>query len=414
MLKLLMVDDDARVCTVVGRIAKRAGVDFYSLNDPSRFQQVCDEVQPDLLFLDIKMPNMDGIQLLRQMKYTNSSIPVYILSGLAHNLVHSAKIIGEESKLNIKGYIEKPIDVDQLMRIFEQDYAPVASSNAKDAQEAPVTVTPRDLEAAIANNEIFVQYQPKVSLKTGHVVGVEALARWVSPQLGKVGADVFVGCAETSGLIDKLTTCIGKVIVRDAKLIFEQHPDVRISMNVSPAMLHSLEFPDEMEALVKQNGLSSESFILEITETADPKDYNDFLESMTRLRLKGFELALDDFGTGNSSTLQLFYLPISELKLDKRFINRITESEQARIIIRSTLELARSFGVSITAEGIENYNTLKWLSDEGCPIGQGFFISRPLDLQKLLKFTQLLESSSVDSGVIEATPLFQRGLGLLQ
>ena len=412
MKKLMMVDDDVRVCNVVARIASRAGYEFIAVNDSARFMDEYATKQPDLIFLDIQMPNVDGIQLLRFLRQANSETPVYLLSGMSQNLVHSAKMIGQEGKLNVKGYIEKPIDTIMLEAMLNRDVTTGKKETTK-VQTSPFSEVKRsDIEQAIKNNELELHYQPKISLKTGKIVGVEALARWTSPVFGVVPPDVFVRIAEESDLIDVLTMHLVKNIVVDTSLMLAKVPQLKVAVNISPALLNSLDFPDVLEKIVLEAGLQTSTFILEITETGSPADFGEFLESMTRMRLKGFELSLDDFGTGNSSTLQLFYLPISELKLDRRFVQQISESEQARMIVKSTIGLGRSFGVSITAEGIENYNTLKWLSDEGCEVGQGYFISRPLILTKVLKFTEFLESVYPKGDVIEASPFFQRGIGV--
>jgi EAL domain-containing protein (putative c-di-GMP-specific phosphodiesterase class I) len=243
------------------------------------------------------------------------------------------------------------------------------------------------LRRAVAERELFLEYQPKITLATGALAGVEALVRWRHPQLGRVPPSEFVPLAESTGTIELLTRWVvgacGRQWVewRDAGLT------VPISFNVSALNLAHADFPDTVDEILRDAGADCVNFEVELTESATQNTVN-LLDTLTRLRLRGVRISLDDFGTGYSSLLQLQRLPFSAIKIDRSFVIDAERSEDCRVIIRSIIDLAHNLGLESVAEGVESESALKLLYDLGCDAAQGYHIGRPMSGATLVEFAR--------------------------
>ena len=201
--------------------------------------------------------------------------------------------------------------------------------------------------------------------------------------------------AEKEGVIYELTWHIILEVLKDYKIVSAVSSGIKFSLNISPGLFKIPRFANELLQLFEDFNIPTSQFILEITEAMESDQIPEFLRSLTRLRVKGFELSLDDFGTGNSNTLKLLYLPITELKLDQKFISRVVNNEQAEKLVKSTLELAKTYEVETTAEGIEDANTLFWLKENGCDLAQGYLISKAMDRVSLVNFIERNELDTI-------------------
>ncbi len=243
------------------------------------------------------------------------------------------------------------------------------------------------LRRAIAEGELFLEYQPKVALASGDLSGVEALARWRHPQLGRVPPSEFIPLAESSGLIDLLTRWVAGASARQWSAWRDAGLMTQISFNVSAVNLAHIDFPDTIDDILRDAGADCVNFEIELTESATQSTVN-LLDTLTRLRLRGMRISLDDFGTGYSSLLQLQRLPFSAIKIDRSFVIDAERSEDCRVIIRSIIDLAHNLGMNAIAEGVESETTLKLLYDLGCDAAQGYHIGRPMAGAALLDFAR--------------------------
>ena len=245
----------------------------------------------------------------------------------------------------------------------------------------------RELSSAFKTDALSLVYQPKMDLRTADLAGVEALIRWSHPELGPLSPAEFIPRAEESKVIDELTTWVADRAFHQAAQWVGQGFAGTIALNVSARNLKRVDFPDILADLCWRHNLSSEKVVVEITETASQQIVK-LLDTLTRLRLKGFKLALDDFGIGFSSLSQLQQLPFSELKVDRTFVTRMVEAEDCRIISRAIINLAHDLGLRVVAEGVESAEALRMLVEFGCDAAQGYYISRPLaaqDIRPLLR-----------------------------
>lgn len=238
-----------------------------------------------------------------------------------------------------------------------------------------------DLRHAIDANEFVLHYQPKVLLKTGEIIGLEALVRWNHPTYGIVSPADFIPLAEESGLI----LDIGRwTLVEAIRQLSEWRfsglfkPDVTMSVNLSAKQFEDPNLLRHIVESLAQNGSSPGCLSLEITESALITNINHARETMNELRKIGVGLDLDDFGTGYSSLSYLHGLPFDSVKIDQSFIRQISDSEESRVIVRSIIQLGESLNLNVIAEGIENAEQAKRLSMLHCHYGQGHFYSRPL------------------------------------
>jgi len=240
----------------------------------------------------------------------------------------------------------------------------------------------KGFEQALAKQRLHMVYQPKVALRDGRLVRVEALVRWDDPELGAVAPSRFVPLAEQHGLIDELTTWGLSTILNQWLKWRDSGVDTCIAFNISALSLQSLDFPDLVERECEKLGVPTDRLVMELTEGAT-QPLIKLMDTLTRFRIKGIGLAIDDFGTGYSSLMQLRQLPFTEVKIDQAFIADVDRSRDCRLIIQSITDLAHGLGLSATAEGVETLQQLRLVRELGCDVAQGYLISPPLDPDSL-------------------------------
>jgi EAL domain-containing protein (putative c-di-GMP-specific phosphodiesterase class I) len=233
-------------------------------------------------------------------------------------------------------------------------------------------------ERALEQDRLRMVYQPKVALRDGGLVRVEALVRWDDPELGQVEPARFVALAERHGLIDELTHWGLRTILKQWLDWRDDGLDTCIAFNISALSLQHLDFPDLVERLCRALGVPTDRLVLELTEGAT-QPLVKLMDTLTRFRIKGIGLAIDDFGTGYSSLMQLRQLPFTEVKIDQAFVADIDRSRDCRLIIQSITDLSHGLGLSTTAEGVETIQQLRLVRELGCDVVQGYLISPPLE-----------------------------------
>ena len=238
-----------------------------------------------------------------------------------------------------------------------------------------------DLRRALHDDELFLHYQPKVSLSTGQVCGAEALVRWQHPHRGLVPPDAFIPLAENTGLIGPLTTRVLDLALAQARRWADAGAPLQIAVNLSARNLLDDRIDTLVAQLLARHGVPAALLKLEVTESAimtDPLRAKALLE---RLAAQGITLSIDDFGAGYTSLAQLKNLPITELKVDRQFVSTMQTDTSNRTIVRSVVELGHNLGLTAVAEGVENIETLQQLTDYTCDVAQGYHLSRPLTAQ---------------------------------
>jgi diguanylate cyclase (GGDEF)-like protein len=245
-----------------------------------------------------------------------------------------------------------------------------------------------ELRRALDDGDLVVHYQPKADLRTGRIVGAEALVRWEHTLRGLVFPDEFIPMAEQSGLIKSITLCVLDLSLQQAAKWQDEGLDLELAVNVSVRDLHDVRFPQQVAAALKLHGVPPAKLSLEITEGVVMADAERVIRTLEALDVLGVQLSLDDFGAGYSSLTYLKRLPVSEIKIDKSFVLRMDVDDDDSRIVRSTIDLAQGMGLRVVAEGVETALTWKRLTRLGCDIAQGYFLSRPLAAEELLTFVR--------------------------
>ena len=231
---------------------------------------------------------------------------------------------------------------------------------------------------ALEAQRLRMVYQPKVSLRDGHLIRVEALVRWDDPDLGPVAPSRFVPLAEEHGLIHDLTQWGLRTILRQWLDWRDEGLDTCVAFNISALSLQHLDFPDLVERMCRALDVPTDRLVMELTEGAT-QPLVKLMDTLTRFRIKGIGLAIDDFGTGYSSLMQLRQLPFTEIKIDQAFIADVASSRDCRLIVQSVADLAHGLGLTATAEGVETVEQLRTVRELGCDLVQGFLISHPME-----------------------------------
>ena len=257
---------------------------------------------------------------------------------------------------------------------------------------SPVSVlsapTARDdasaLAEALAQGQIVAAFQPKVTLATGELIGVEALARWTSPSLGKIDPEVFIPIAEREGLITDLTLAVLQDALHTCALMRRHVPGITMAVNISPTLLSNPDLPELIDQALRSACVPAQALVAEITESQAIIDLPGARRTLEALRWRGISCSIDDFGTGHASLLSLLRLPFSELKIDRAFVSGCAEDREAEMIVRATIGLAREMGLHVVAEGIETEITEAVLRELGCRTGQGFRYGKPITANSML------------------------------
>jgi diguanylate cyclase (GGDEF)-like protein/PAS domain S-box-containing protein len=237
------------------------------------------------------------------------------------------------------------------------------------------------IRKALKNEEFQLFYQPQINLKTGEVIGVEALIRWQHPIEGMISPSEFIPIAEDTGLIVKLGEWVLETACKQLKIWqLKGLPYIRVAVNVSVHQFHSKHFVNKVAEILLKTGVNPKFLELEITESVI-REQAESTRIMEQLKELGLEIAIDDFGTGYSSLSVLKYLPIDNIKIDKSFLDDINVKDDS--IVKTIIQMGKNLNFTIVAEGIEHKHQLSLLKKYKCHIGQGYYFSKPLPPEKI-------------------------------
>ncbi len=241
-----------------------------------------------------------------------------------------------------------------------------------------------ELDAAIIAGQIEVHYQPKLALATDRIASVEALVRWRHPERGFVSPGAFVPLAEQTDRITALTLHVLKTVIADVARWREAGHEVSAAINISARLLDAPAFVADVDRLLDTAPVPPAALIFEVTESAAMADPAKAVATLTHFRARGVAISMDDYGTGQSTLSYLRELPLSELKIDRSFVQYAHERENDAKLVRSTIDLAHALGLKVVAEGIEDAANLAFLRAHRCDYAQGYFIDRPMPFEALI------------------------------
>jgi EAL domain-containing protein (putative c-di-GMP-specific phosphodiesterase class I) len=368
--RLLVIDDEEDICDTVSEIAADYGFDVQTISHSDAVASALDSFRPHAIIMDLMMPGMDGVELLRMLAEASSTAKITLMSGNDSRVLNSARKLGSAHGLDIVGTLEKPIGVKPLRDTLDlMRGTPTASPSIS----ADLTVAD-----ALAAGQIVLHYQPIVEISTRTLVGAEALVRWNHPTRGLLSPAVFVEEAEQPGIRDAFNAHIIKTAVTDVAGWHAKGEKLWVSINISAGGLLDLSLPDRIGQLAQEHALPSGSLVIEVTETEAMHDVTRIMDVLVRMRLRGIGLAVDDFGTGYSSLKELHRMPFSRLKIDQSFVTDMAQNSDSALIVKAVIDLGHNLGLKVIAEGIEDAAVWSMLRDRGCDLAQGYYVSRPL------------------------------------
>jgi EAL domain-containing protein (putative c-di-GMP-specific phosphodiesterase class I)/ActR/RegA family two-component response regulator len=376
--RLLILDDERTVAQTVAFAAERHGFTVRLSDSAKEFFDEVARFSPSHIIIDLLMPGMDGVEVLRSLATMGCEANIIMMSGMGAKVLESAQRAGIERGLRISGILPKPFKPAELRALLDAD--PRLPSRVDAVKEADGEVSLGELETALRTDQFVLHYQPKIHVADHRPAGVEALVRWQHPSLGLLAPDRFLPLVEQSGNMDLLTY---RVIETGLAWFAEagRGNSLTLAINIAGGSLTDVIFTDVLNEQCTLLKIDPARIILELTETSATQQTADAMDILTRVRLKGFQLSIDDFGTGYSSLVQLAQLPFSEIKVDKSFVGAMLGSEEAHKIVATTLGLGKALHLTSVAEGVENEAQLRALANLECDQAQGFFIAKPLDAE---------------------------------
>ena len=325
-------------------------------------------------------PNVTSLQALS----TTASL---ILDELARPFTNDGQEVFVSASVGISLYPDDAASVDELIK-----HAGAAMSSAKqlarnsfqfytsglnqEAQDRMQIQT--GLRTAIARGEMSLVFQPKIDLSTRQLSGAEALLRWTHPKLGSIAPSRFVPIAEEAGLIGQIGEWVFQTACRQIREWQDAGHQIQVAVNVSARQFHDYDLAELVTKILGSTGAKATNLEIELTESAVMRDAESSIVALEKLAAVGVQIAIDDFGTGYSSLSYLKRLPLDYLKIDQSFVRDITSDPNDAAIVRAIITLARSLGIKVIAEGVENEAQLAFLNAYGCQYAQGFLFGRPL------------------------------------
>ncbi len=244
----------------------------------------------------------------------------------------------------------------------------------------------QDLRTAVVNDELFIEYQPFTEIKTGKVIGVEALVRWQHPTLGTLYPNEFIQLAEETGMIVPMGELIFKKVCLDGSKLKELGHNLKITVNLSGRQFAETKLINNISSILECSNFDPTDLEIEITESIAMENVSRTTSKLESLNEQGISISIDDFGTGFSSLSYLKKFPVQKLKIDQSFVKNSIADSQDRAIIQAIISMGHSLSLTICAEGIETADQLALLAGMECDFAQGYYISHPLKLNDLIKF----------------------------
>jgi len=362
--RLLVIDDMPASSATIGRIARGCGYDTIITTDADDSRARIQSWSPTVIVLDLNMPQMDGFQMMSWLAEHQCKARILIVSGREQEKLREAEQIGRGLGLSIAGSIQKPMRVETLRTVLREIYVAAGILSA------------HDLSQALEKREIRLEYQPQIDMRSGIVIGFEALARWDHPMYGEIPPAVFIPDLEAHEIINDFTLHVLDLAMQDARKW--QDLNVRISINVSAANFSSMLIDQLVEAKCLETGIDIGRITIEVTESAAMGNTGQIAGCLERLHKLGAQVSIDDFGTGFSSLVKLHELPCSELKIDKSFVENCMTNSRSSVLVQAMIDMGHSLKKRVVAEGVENERTMRQLDAWSCDIAQGFLISKSM------------------------------------
>ncbi|GAA6153785.1 EAL domain-containing response regulator [Pseudoteredinibacter isoporae] len=385
-LRCLIVNDDPGTLLMLKQQLLALGIQHIS--QCHNASMALDMLQPDstfdIVFSKINMPSVDGIELIRHIHQLHINSAVILVTEEDPRITNSIRHLARELGLQFLGALLKPLTrsrIETLLRKYNANF----ELELKSEQPA---ISVSELHQAVVNKEIEAYFQPQICVRTGRLIGAEALAHWRHPSKGLITAEHFIPMAERHGFIQMIGNYILDFCCVQLGHWQSKGVDISLSINISPLNLNRLDLPDVLCAMAEHHGIQPKNLIIELTEASMLEDIGTSIDILSRLRLRGFQLSIDDYGTGHSSLDKLQQIPFNELKIDRSFIKYASDNDASRRILEATVDLAKKLQLKCVAEGVEHESDWEMVSNLQCDIAQGFYISRPMPARDFMPWIE--------------------------
>jgi EAL domain-containing protein (putative c-di-GMP-specific phosphodiesterase class I) len=331
------------------------------------------------------MPDMDGVEFIRHFAKIDISPKLVLTSSVDNEVVNS--VIDMAASYGVKGVtkLSKPVSKETLSQFLTKlslNEEKLDGQLPLSAPNSPLEITPQEVRQALLSDEFEPFFQGHYCAQSGQLVGAEALVRWNHRTLGLLTPDKFLPTVMKLNMSYALTCKMLRVSLNAAARWHSSGKPIQVAINILPSDIEHDDFADKVFQAIDEARFPASKLTLEVTEVEITNDLGKALDNMTRLRMRGITISIDDFGTGYSSISQLINSPFSELKIDRLFIDRMSESPKHFAALQCMVNLGRCLNLKLVAEGIETAVQAKMMSKLGCNILQGYLFNQPMSSQE--------------------------------
>lgn len=379
--RVLLIDDDPLFLLVAGEMLNAMGAERVDTAcDGSEGLRILSEADDifDLVLCDLNMPQLDGISVVRALSERRFRGRFAVVSGEGSDIVRAVRDMANLVGINMIGALAKPLREEDLRTLLER-------RTAGDRRASAGPVSRAELMTEMAAGHLVPVYQPKLHLDGFRLSSVEVLSRWRTGDGALRSARSYLAAAELHGLMTKYTLALMERALMEISKLASLGIKVDPAFNISPSSLRDRSFPDAITQKCRSAGMDPHRVTLEITEDRLLEFHADVLEVLTRLRVAGFNLSVDDFGAGTTNMQQLRRFPLTELKIDRYFVQNADQDAFARETMMSSVRLARLLGLRTVAEGIETAEDVRTAKAAQIDILQGYLISKPVPAERLIQ-----------------------------
>ena len=378
--RVFVIDDDTDFCKLMSRLVESLGYEVIA-TDKIKTVDFAQLTASDVLFLDLMMPGTDGIQVLESLARSRVQCSIVPMSGTHQEVLATAEAIARRSGLRVMGVLNKPFRANEVRRLLAHD---AKESESCPAKPVASNINIEDLLAGLDRKEFDAFLQPVIELSSNQVVGYEALARWRSEKFSLVSPDRFIALAARNGVLPRLTRQIISRVLAYAVKLRERGLVWHMSVNIGAEDLVDTGLPESLAEMLAIHDLPPGSLTLELTESSAALNEVAMFGILARMRLKGIALAIDDYGIAYSGLDRLSSIPFTWLKIDKQFISSMMTNRNARMIVESSVAMAKRLNMRTVAEGIETEDQRDLLKKIGCEFGQGHLLAAPMEFAALV------------------------------
>ncbi|MCG9647416.1 EAL domain-containing response regulator [Vibrio brasiliensis] len=382
-MNILILDDSPLELILLGYKLKNIGCNnVHSATTVEKAMSLVSKIEFDLVISDLDLPGKDGLMFLSELQKNHYNKAVCISSCVDEGIIALASKMATTLGLNVVGTLVKPVYEESLCNLIDLTSELLSSAPTQNK----ISFCLNEVLYGLDNDQFHNVYQPQVCFKTNKLIGFEVLVRWQHPIKGTLAPNYFIPTLEANRYTDLLLD----TVINQLKLDFPFIPDdMRISINMTADNFMAPELVNKLVDLTDELEMDISLLTLEITESQIFQPSTTMLSNIARLRMLGVNISIDDFGTGYSSFGNLVDIPFTELKIDRQFTKRYFSDLKSRHIVDLTTELCRRTKIKVVAEGVETKEEFEALRVLGVDVCQGFYIGRPLAIEKLRSFKVL-------------------------